>query len=170
MQNPSHNQGMALAKRKSHHRLIVFFAMSAIALIMLESHAQSEEEICPCFSMEELESIFLIEVDLPDEERNSHCSTEDFKVECSAEVVVMDQDYEVIAQAGVDWLDFDPGGGKYGESVALYRAISQRPAEEMAENVAAHRADGRMVASDRPGLGVELNMDALGDAVAEYTV
>jgi L-alanine-DL-glutamate epimerase-like enolase superfamily enzyme len=54
--------------------------------------------------------------------------------------------------------------------VALYRAISQRPAEEMAENVAAHRADGRMVASDRPGLGVELNMDALGDAVAEYTV
>jgi len=33
-------------------------------------------------------------------------------------------------------------GGKFGESVALYRAISQRPAEEMAENVAAHRADG----------------------------
>lgn len=33
-------------------------------------------------------------------------------------------------------------GGKFGESVVLYRAISQRPAEEMAENVAAHRADG----------------------------
>jgi L-alanine-DL-glutamate epimerase-like enolase superfamily enzyme len=33
-------------------------------------------------------------------------------------------------------------GGKFGESVALYRAISQRPADEMAENVAAHRADG----------------------------
>jgi len=33
-------------------------------------------------------------------------------------------------------------GGKHGESVALYRAISQRPADEMAENVAAHRADG----------------------------
>ena len=33
-------------------------------------------------------------------------------------------------------------GGKFGDSVALYRAISQRPAEEMAENVAAHRADG----------------------------
>lgn len=33
-------------------------------------------------------------------------------------------------------------GGKFGESVALYRAISQRPAGEMAENVAAHRADG----------------------------
>ena len=33
-------------------------------------------------------------------------------------------------------------GGKFGDSVALYRAISQRPADEMAENVAAHRADG----------------------------
>ncbi len=33
-------------------------------------------------------------------------------------------------------------GGKFGESVALYRAISQRPADEMAANVAAHRADG----------------------------
>ncbi len=33
-------------------------------------------------------------------------------------------------------------GGKFGESVALYRAISQRPAGEMAENIAAHREDG----------------------------
>lgn len=33
-------------------------------------------------------------------------------------------------------------GGKFGNSVALYRAISQRPASEMAENVASHRAAG----------------------------
>ena len=33
-------------------------------------------------------------------------------------------------------------GGKFGDSVALYRAISQRPADEMADNVAGHRADG----------------------------
>jgi L-alanine-DL-glutamate epimerase-like enolase superfamily enzyme len=33
-------------------------------------------------------------------------------------------------------------GGRFGDSVALYRAISQRPADEMAANVAAHRADG----------------------------
>ncbi len=33
-------------------------------------------------------------------------------------------------------------GGKFGERVALYRAISQRLTNEMAENVAAHRADG----------------------------
>ena len=33
-------------------------------------------------------------------------------------------------------------GGKFGASIALYRAISQQPAAAMAENVAAHRADG----------------------------
>ena len=33
-------------------------------------------------------------------------------------------------------------GGKFGDSIALYRAISQRPADEMAENIAAHRKDG----------------------------
>ena len=33
-------------------------------------------------------------------------------------------------------------GGKFGERVTLYRAISQRPVDEMTENVAAHRADG----------------------------
>ncbi|MEM9529343.1 MAG: cis-3-hydroxy-L-proline dehydratase [Pseudomonadota bacterium] len=33
-------------------------------------------------------------------------------------------------------------GGRFGERIDLYRAISQRPADEMAENVAGHRADG----------------------------
>lgn len=33
-------------------------------------------------------------------------------------------------------------GGKHGSAVDLYRAISQRPAAEMAENVAGHRAAG----------------------------
>ena len=33
-------------------------------------------------------------------------------------------------------------GGKFGDSVALYRAISQQPSDAMADNVAAHRADG----------------------------
>jgi L-alanine-DL-glutamate epimerase-like enolase superfamily enzyme len=33
-------------------------------------------------------------------------------------------------------------GGKFGDSIALYRAISQRPVDEMAENVASHRAAG----------------------------
>ncbi|MEE4161413.1 MAG: cis-3-hydroxy-L-proline dehydratase [Woeseiaceae bacterium] len=33
-------------------------------------------------------------------------------------------------------------GGRFGDSITLYRAISQRPADEMAENVAAYRAEG----------------------------
>ena len=33
-------------------------------------------------------------------------------------------------------------GGRHGESVELYRAISQRPPEEMAENVARYREEG----------------------------
>jgi L-alanine-DL-glutamate epimerase-like enolase superfamily enzyme len=33
-------------------------------------------------------------------------------------------------------------GGRYGDDFRLYRAISQRPAAEMAENVAAYRAEG----------------------------
>ena len=33
-------------------------------------------------------------------------------------------------------------GGRYAESIALYRAISQVPAPEMAENVASYRAEG----------------------------
>lgn len=33
-------------------------------------------------------------------------------------------------------------GGRYGEDVVLYRAISQRPAAEMAKNVADYRAEG----------------------------
>lgn len=33
-------------------------------------------------------------------------------------------------------------GGRFGEDVTLYRAISQRPAAEMAENVAGYKAEG----------------------------
>ncbi len=33
-------------------------------------------------------------------------------------------------------------GGRYGEDVVLYRAISRRPAAEMAQNVADYRAEG----------------------------
>ncbi|NOR19443.1 MAG: hypothetical protein GQ538_05080 [Xanthomonadales bacterium] len=107
-----------MANRKSHHRLILFLALSAIALINLESRAQSEDEICPCFSFEEVESIFLIEADLPVDERNTNCGTEDYKVELSAEVVVMDQNYDVIAQASVKWLDFDTSGCEYTDTRA----------------------------------------------------
>ncbi len=107
---------MALAKHKSHYRLTMLPAMSAVALmsmLYMEAGAQPENETCPCFSNEEVESIFVIEAGIPEEERNSECSAEDFKVEFSAEVSVLDQDYEVIAMASVKWLDFDPGGCAY---------------------------------------------------------
>jgi hypothetical protein len=116
MQDPPYNEGMDLIKRNPHHWLITILVILAIALISQESRAQSEDETCPCFSMEEVESTFLIQADLPEEERNTNCTAEDFKVELSAEVVVMDQDYEVIAQARVKWLDFDPGGCEYTDT------------------------------------------------------
>ncbi len=81
----------------------------------MESQAQSQSvtETCPCFSYEEVESIFLGGMDLSEEERISDCSAEDYKVECSAEVIIWDQNYELIAKARVDWFDFDPGGCEY---------------------------------------------------------
>ena len=46
-------------------------------------------------------------------------------------------------------------GGRFGDSVALYRAISQRPADEMADNVVGYRADGytkfQLKVGGRPG-------------------
>lgn len=50
-------------------------------------------------------------------------------------------------------------GGKFGDAVALYRAISQRPADEMAQNVAEHRADGytkfQLKVGGRPGEDID---------------
>jgi L-alanine-DL-glutamate epimerase-like enolase superfamily enzyme len=64
-------------------------------------------------------------------------------------------------------------GGKFGDSVALYRAISQRPADEMAENVAAHRADGytkfQLKVGGRPGEDIE-RIHAAADILTEGEV
>ncbi len=60
-------------------------------------------------------------------------------------------------------------GGKFGESVALYRAISQRPADEMADNVAGHRADGytkfQLKVGGRPAEDIE-RIHAVADVLA----
>jgi len=107
---------MAQAKRITHYRLMMYQAMSAVALVSLiymTAGAQPENETCPCFSNEDVASIFLIEAAIPEEQRNSECSAEDFKVELAAELSVLNQDYEVIAKASVKWLDFDPGGCEY---------------------------------------------------------
>jgi L-alanine-DL-glutamate epimerase-like enolase superfamily enzyme len=64
-------------------------------------------------------------------------------------------------------------GGKFGDGVALYRAISQRPADEMADNVAGHRADGytkfQLKVGGRPKEDIE-RIHAVADALTEGEV
>ena len=64
-------------------------------------------------------------------------------------------------------------GGKFGDSVALYRAISQRPTDEMAENVAAHRADGytkfQLKVGGRPGDDID-RIHAVADILTDGEV
>jgi len=107
---------MVQAESKSLHRLLQLTLVSAVvlgSLISLDSPAQDANEICPCFNYEEVESIFLSRVHLTEEEGMSDCSAEDYSVECKAEIIVWDQNYKIVAQARVDWFDFDPGGCKY---------------------------------------------------------
>ena len=67
----------------------------------------------------------------------------------------------------------DQMGGKFGDSVALYRAISQRPTDEMAENVAAHRADGytkfQLKVGGRPGDDID-RIHAVADILTDGEV
>ena len=64
-------------------------------------------------------------------------------------------------------------GGRFGDSVALYRAISQRPADEMADNVAAHRADGytkfQLKVGGRPADDID-RIHAVADVLTEGEV
>ncbi len=64
-------------------------------------------------------------------------------------------------------------GGRFGDSVTLYRAISQRPADEMAENVAAHRADGytkfQLKVGGRPADDIE-RIHAVADLLTQDEV
>ncbi len=61
-------------------------------------------------------------------------------------------------------------GGKFGDSVALYRAISQRSAAEMAENVAGYRADGyakfQLKVGGRPAEDIE-RIHAVADVLTD---
>jgi hypothetical protein len=41
------------------------------------------------------------------------CRAEDYSVECNAEVIVWDQDFELIVKARVEWFDFDPSRCDY---------------------------------------------------------
>ena len=114
--DPTYTQGMARTERKSLRKLSMIPAVSAVVLMSLVSReilTQDENETCPCFSYEEVESIFLSGEQLAVEEGTSNCSAEDYDVECNAEVIVWDQNYETIAQASVKWYDFDPSRCDY---------------------------------------------------------
>lgn len=100
-------------KRLKLPTVLMLILMSSISF---ESGAQQESETCPCFSHEEVESIFLSGLNLSEEEGMTDCSAEDYSVEFSAEVIVWDQDYAISAQVRVEWFDFDPGGCEYIET------------------------------------------------------
>jgi hypothetical protein len=89
------------------------FAAVLLSLFSMETPAQDENETCPCFSYGEVEAIFLRGQQLTAEEGMSACQTADYSVECNAEVVIWDQDFTLIAQARVDWFDFDPSRCEY---------------------------------------------------------
>ena len=117
-QNPDspYTQDMAQVERKSLRELLMFpavFTVVLMSVISMETHAQDEKETCPCFSYEEVESIFMSGEQLTAEKGSSFCNAEDYSVECKAEVIVWDQDYEVIARASVEWFDFDPSRCDY---------------------------------------------------------
>ena len=94
------------------HGLAVF-AAALMSLVSIEAYAQDNAETCPCFDYEEVESIFARGEQLAEDEGVSACHTEDYSVECNAEVVVWDQDFAVIARASVNWFDFDPSNCEY---------------------------------------------------------
>ncbi len=94
-------------------------AVSAIilCLVSIETNAQEENESCPCFSYEEVESIFLRALQLTTEEGESNCKAEDYSVECAAEIVIWDKNYTETAHVQVEWFDFDPGLCAYTDSI-----------------------------------------------------
>ena len=110
---------MLLAKHNLLLKLVMFPAVSAIFMISLtslDSHAQEFDETCPCFTYEEVKSLFQQATHLPANGGTSECSAQDYSAECAAAIVVMDQNYETIAQASVNWYDYDPGNCQYTAS------------------------------------------------------
>jgi len=110
---------MSLAERKSFRKLLMLPAVAVVSLFSMGSPAQDIEETCPCFNYQEVESIFQAGVQLTDEQGMSDCNAQDYSVECSAEVIVWDQNYTIIAQAQarVDWFDFDPSSCVYIDTI-----------------------------------------------------
>jgi hypothetical protein len=108
--------------RSHRRRYSVQYGAAVFAVLLmipatLSVYAQGEDESCPCFSYEEVESMFLSGEQLTAEQGVSSCEAQDYSVECNAEVVVWDQDYSVVAQARIDWYDFDPSRCDYIDTI-----------------------------------------------------
>ena len=84
----------------------VVVCLLALSLASFTTQAQDE---CPCFSREEVQSIVLRMQQITFEEGEFSCKAQDYSVELSAEATIWDTNFSVIAQARVEWFDFDPG-------------------------------------------------------------
>jgi len=78
-----------------------------------DAHPQDGDATCPCFSYEEVASIFAKEGQLIEQEGESYCTVEDYSVELKAEVTARNKNYDVITQARVAWFDYDPSSCSY---------------------------------------------------------
>lgn len=87
-------------------------------LAITAAHAQDEAAECPCFNAEEVAAVFQTGEKVITEAGMFECGAEDYSVEFSAEVVAWDQDFEVVAQAKVKWLDIDPSECVYIDAAA----------------------------------------------------
>lgn len=80
--------------------------------------AQEGNATCPCFSYEEVEGVFLSGDQLLASGGGGSCSVNDYSVEFTGEVVVIDQEFHTLARASVKWADFDPGQCSYQNATA----------------------------------------------------
>jgi hypothetical protein len=106
-------------KRKLLRGSSLFLALSRMLLassISLVAQAQDENAACPCFNYEEVEGIFLSGDKLLASGGGGNCQASDYSVEFKGEVVVIDENYTMIARASVNWADFDPGRCEYRDT------------------------------------------------------
>ena len=75
-----------------------------------------EGSVCPCFSYEEVEGVFLSGDKLLASGGGGNCQASDYSVEFKGEVVVIDKDYNMVARASVNWADYDPGRCEYRDT------------------------------------------------------
>jgi hypothetical protein len=108
---------MLLTQCASHCERLLIPAVLLVGLGNVNVSAGDEQGPCPCFSQEEVASIFQSQQQLIAKASESYCAAEDYSVELKAEVTVQDPDYNSIAQVRVAWFDFDPGSCAYTDTV-----------------------------------------------------